>query len=558
MRAMLMLAMILSTAVPAIQAPPPPPPRPPDSGPVPKGIAVVRGRVTSAETGRPLRRAQVRFQAPELPQGRTVSTDLLGEYELLDLPAGRYTITVQRSGHLPTIYGQRRPGEPGMPVEIADGQKLDKVNIALQRAGIITGRIMDESGEPVSGAMVWALQPQFYQGRRQLVPTATYGRTDDTGYYRILSVPPGDYVVMATLRETWISETDEKQTLAYMPSYFGGTSDPAYALRVEIGLGQTIASIDFNMVPGVAAKISGTAFGSDGAPLGGSSVLLLQETMGPAGGTMSMAGQTRVASDGTWTLKDIGAGHYRLQVSSMVPGRRESASMPITVHGTDIDSVVLMANGGGFIAGEVVVEGGGALPVTTAPLRVITRPAIPMRGPSTPTTPGEDDGLVGSGGAFLRRSMSGPVLIRLTGLPSGWAIKGIEVDDRDHADVPMEVRGGRRIDNVRVVITNQFPSVTGRITDERGAPADGTVLLFPADSEKWLESAGSARSARPDQSGLYRFESVRPGDYLLVAVESMQQWQVYDPEFLEQLRGQATKVTLTRNEAETVNLTLER
>ena len=243
------LAVMLSMAAPAVQGPPPPPPapRPPggDTGPAPKGTSQIKGRVTSADTGRPLRRAQVQFNAPELPGGRTVSTDLLGEYEALDLPAGRYTIAVRRSGHLRTTYGQRRFGEPGKPLQLAEGQKVDKVDFALDRAGIITGRIMDEAGEPASGVMVWALQPQVFQGQRRLVPTTTAARTDDTGQYRILAVPPGDYVIQATLRETWVSDTDENQTLGYLPTYFGGTADPLHAQRVRVGVGQQVSPIDF-------------------------------------------------------------------------------------------------------------------------------------------------------------------------------------------------------------------------------------------------------------------------------------------------------------------------
>ena len=75
-------------------------------------------------------------------------------------------------------------------------------------------------------------------------------------------------------------------------------------------------------------------------------------------------------------------------------------------------------------------------------------------------------------------------------------------------------------------------------------PATGPVLLVPADAAHWWEASGALRKARPDASGRYKFDTVRPGNYLLVAVEQMQPWQLYDPEFLETLRDRATKVTL--------------
>jgi hypothetical protein len=232
--------------------------------------------------------------------------------------------------------------------------------------------------------------------------------------------------------------------------------------------------------------------------------------------------------------------------------------MQLVVQGADIDGIVLRADHGGIVAGEVVVEGGGPLPPAASPLRVTTQPAVPTRMSTPSIPPGEDDGLVRSDGGFSRRSMSGPVIVRVSGLPRGWAIKAVDLAGRDHADVPLDVPGGSRLEGVKVMITDRFPSVAGRITDERGNTAEGTVLLFPSDSAKWLETAGTARSTRPDQAGMYRFETVRPGEYLLIALDSIQQWQVYDPEFLEALRSKAKKVTLTESETENVNLTIER
>lgn len=237
---------------------------------------------------------------------------------------------------------------------------------------------------------------------------------------------------------------------------------------------------------------------------------------------------------------------------------RTHPGVAIVVQGADIDGVMLTADSGAVISGEVVAENGGPLPASSAPMRVTTQLAIPSRAPSPAVTPGEDDGSVRPDGSFSRKSPSEAVIVRASPLPRGWAIKRIEIGGRDHADVPVELGGGQRLEGVKVVITNRFPSVAGRISDGRGAPADGTIILFPADAAKWLESAGSARSARPDQSGMYHFESVRPGEYLLVALDTVQQWQVYAPEFLEQLRERAAAVTLSQDDAATVNLTLKR
>ena len=66
--------------------------------PAQTGTGVIRGRVLAADTGRPLRRARINVTAPELgPQPVNTSTGADGRYEIRDLPAGRYTVSVSRS-----------------------------------------------------------------------------------------------------------------------------------------------------------------------------------------------------------------------------------------------------------------------------------------------------------------------------------------------------------------------------------------------------------------------------------------------------------------------------
>src|SRR5262245_39300411 len=84
----------------------------------PKGR--ISGRVGAADTGRPVRRARVALVAPQLPDGRGVLTDDNGAFELLELPEGRYALTVSKTGFVSLSYGQRRPLQPGTPIQLAD------------------------------------------------------------------------------------------------------------------------------------------------------------------------------------------------------------------------------------------------------------------------------------------------------------------------------------------------------------------------------------------------------------------------------------------------------
>jgi hypothetical protein len=58
-------------------------------------------------------------------------------------------------------FGQRRPNEPGRPITLADGQVVDRVDISLPVGGVIAGRVLDDTGEPLAGAVRQRYVPQF-------------------------------------------------------------------------------------------------------------------------------------------------------------------------------------------------------------------------------------------------------------------------------------------------------------------------------------------------------------------------------------------------------------
>lgn len=87
----------------------------------PRGTAVIRGQIMSADTGAPIRRAQVRISSPDARESRVAATDAQGRFEVKELPAGRYTVTASKGGFVSLQYGQRRPSESGTPIELGGG-----------------------------------------------------------------------------------------------------------------------------------------------------------------------------------------------------------------------------------------------------------------------------------------------------------------------------------------------------------------------------------------------------------------------------------------------------
>jgi hypothetical protein len=225
------------------------------------GTGRILGRVLTADTGTPIRRAQVRITAPEIGV-KTALSDAEGGFEFRDLPAGRFTLNASKSGYVNLQYGQARPFESGRPIELADKQVLDKANIAMPRGGVISGRLVDEFGDAVPDAMITAMRQTWLNGRRRLTPSGRTSQTNDLGQYRMYGLPPGEYFVSATLRNTDTMMFDvamlggptsgasgRNPSSGYAPTYFPGTTNAASAERVTVAIAQEAQNTDFALAP---------------------------------------------------------------------------------------------------------------------------------------------------------------------------------------------------------------------------------------------------------------------------------------------------------------------
>jgi hypothetical protein len=502
---------------------------------------------------------QIRFTAPELTAGppRTTSTDEDGRYEMTDLPSGHYTILATRGGFLPLRYGQRRPREQGKIVELTDRQVVEAIDLALPKTSLISGRITDEEGEPIAGVRVLAMRSIYFDGRRQLVNASEANiLTDDVGEYRIGGLVPGTYMVAARSTDKWtVGAGASEETMGYAPTYFPGTTNVADAKRITLGLGHEAGATDFSLIPGRAATVTGTAFDSKGRPF--QNVNLALEIRSEGGGLFGTAGNAKVTADGTFTIRDVAPGDYKLRAVRQ-DGDPEVAILPIVVDGIDLTNLSLTGSAGGTVSGRVVLDEGVTAKMPRVQItiaeRVIGQPDPSMlgvfRGRYNPVVAAADDG------AFSVSSVFGPAPLGVT-MPDGWMVKAIVRDGRDITDMPIELRHGEQLSGIQIRVTDRVTAMSGELTDGKGTPtADGTVIVFAAGSEKRFEGSRFVRAARPDQRGRYSIKGLPPGEYLAVAVDYVEDGGWNEPEYLESLRSRAQKVTLDVSEPRTLTLTI--
>ena len=95
---------------------------------------VVSGRVLTAD-GQPVRKAQVRLANAPARWNSTTATDGDGLFTFRDVPAGEYSLSGSKAGHLDSVYGARRPGLTmrGTPIRVAAGGRVNDIAFTLPR-----------------------------------------------------------------------------------------------------------------------------------------------------------------------------------------------------------------------------------------------------------------------------------------------------------------------------------------------------------------------------------------------------------------------------------------
>jgi protocatechuate 3,4-dioxygenase beta subunit len=553
------------------------------------GTGRLRGRVTAADSGAIVRRALVQISSPDIGS-KTAFTDAQGRYEFRDLPAGRFNLSVSKSGFVTMQYGQNRPFQSGKQIELADAQVMEKADVALPRGSAVSGRILDEFGEPVSDASVAVLRLQYVSGKRRLTPSGRPSTTNDLGYFRVFGLPPGDYFLSANVRtfETMIMDlmgpsggpTGSNSNSGYAATYYPGTQNPGEAQRLTLTVGQEM-QIDLQMQPVRLAKITGSASSSDGKPMSGAMVMLIPAMKEAVG--MMPGGTTRTDKEGNFTLNNVAPGEYSVQVQSLValmsaasqvmsmisggetkdapapakPMEREFAVANVTVAGDDITGLVVTGTRGAKATGRIRFEG-GEKPEALTSLRLMAVPTDFDNAGANAAAFGMAS--VKENGTFEIDGLVGGRIFQLMNPPKGWFLKRLTHDGQDVTDTGHEFKPGEEVDGFEIVMTSRAQRLTGRVTDDRGEPVkEYTVVAFAEDEEKWtLPSSRWIASVRPDQEGRFEFDRLPAGRYLTIAVEYVAQGEWHDPEWLARAARNATKVTLEDGASITVDLKLSK
>ena len=532
-----------------------------DAPKVTSDTGAITGIVVAADTRTPLADVAVTLRpADQLPALRPgtqlevyksgpsaiVRTDAAGQFALAGIPPGRYRILAEpgpTAGRYVSVTFPEPALDDSAPIAVSANQVAAGLVIPLPRGAVISGRVVDEAGNPMALVPV-SVQELLPGERRRSAFAFSMGastRTDDNGAFRLFGLRPGEFVLAAQApRPNPLRIDPGAAAVASLPlAYYPGTTVLKDATRIRIEDGDEYGPLIFTFPPIHGFTIRALVVDPGGQPAALVSVALRSADL--SGPTVSMMSKT-TSSDGTVDFQRLPAGEYALSIAHYGPREAQFAWLPITVV-EDVDGLTIRLQRGVSVKGRLVFEGGAPAPLPSLYIR-----SIPVKpgGANASVMPGPDL-------LFTLDNQHGPTVIRADQLPPGWHLKSVLMDGKDVTDSPIEFA----VDGppLEIVFSRSAAALSGVVTTAQGIPVESSVVLVNDELSGPARTA-SVRRAMTTSDGRYGFDGLRAGRYLVIATirEDGFMSSITD-EYVNLLVGHATPATINEGEVKRLDLT---
>jgi hypothetical protein len=497
----------------------------------------VAGIVVNEADGAPLGRTRVSLaEVQDRRKAVSVITGEDGRFEFRDVPAGKFSLEGARRNFLITTYQWHE----GFSTAIVTGAGLETENLVLRMVpfGSISGKVIDEAGEPVRNARMklYMQNRQFGQDR---VVTYGYAITDDDGKYEFSELIPADYFVSAAARPWyavypgWVDENGVRTrvdtvapelNVAYATTYFNGATEAEGATPISVEKGErVIADIHINPLPAlhVTVKVQGN----------------------PADGTALWPTLEKMEFDNPepFNLEMVsGANPGEMEINGVPPGRY-AIGQPSTNGMVRANGQVELAKDGQLLESQPSESTG------TVKVKLKT-----ARGEDVPqglnlTLRNEQRRVV----AFLPVSASGEVafesvapgkyavLVNVS-KPPQYTIGRMTIQETEVEGHDITVGEGSTVE-INATLMAGLVSVEG-VVKKNGKPVSGAmVALVPKDPRAHVERF---RRDQSDLDGTFMVGGILPGKYTLIAVEDAWGFAWMKPGVLEKYLAHGQELTI--------------
>ena len=489
----------------------------------PTAPCAVSGQVVTAADGTPLKSSRVvliQQDASSHPQAFSATTDGDGRFEIKKVFPGRYLFFSSHTGYITQQY-KVRGMNGGAELTLVPGQEVDDALFRLVRGAVITGRIVDESGEPIAKMAVTALrklsaeeveeeEDSSPRTKNEPLVTSSIAVTDDRGEYRIFDLKPGEYYVRAAESESfelgaedglnWITGTSLGSR--YCPVFYPGAIQRDQAQSVVVAAGEEVRA-EFAMRQVKTVEVAGRVLAADGKAASGAYVLLyIPEAM-----NWSNQLSTNTGAKGEFTIKGVPPGSYILTAQREEEGRRQFAQQKLEVGNENTDSVLLAFNQGATIRGRIVSVG------ASLPERVQIQLA-PAHGSDLPS--GGSAWSKPDGSFEMTGVLDGDyALLVYTTRGQGWYMKSAHLGGEDVLQGGLQLERASLNGTLEIVLSSAGAQLEGGVTDH-DKPAGGAQVRARPEPETPYNRMHS-KSATTDQNGHFIFHTLPPGKYRVSA-----------------------------------------
>jgi uncharacterized GH25 family protein len=477
----------------------------------------VDGHVVNSVTGADIPGVAVNLlQSGEVAYSAT--TDSQGHFRIEALKAGVYTATyaARGFGQVPSFlvaeYLELECSRCfllerfGPSFQVTAGGDPVRLEVKMPPMGKISGRVLDDTGEPVANASV-----QLHWGESWLckIPSCIgifrETNTNEKGEYSVTDLDvQGAWLLSAIAPSSWKPpESRDDQRLDWAQTFYPGVTDPQLAVRVMVRIGGDISNLDIKLAALPVHRIRGVVRDVSGNPVPKVAVTLRKGFGSPA-----LTRNTR--GDGTFEFEAVAEGEWRISTNVDREGSKLWAAQWVQLKTHDLDNLELRPAAPFAIQGKIVMEvpeGALAPPPPSVMLAFNAGAAGVADKPAGPFVTGIPDA---KGDFEIRNVYSGPYQILAGLFPPQYYLDSIRIGGHDALNADVEILPGAQ----PLTVTYKFGGGTVRGTVEKCA--GGAVRLLPHDKAMWRR--GFVWFAPCDSNDRYAITAVRPGEYYALAI----------------------------------------
>ena len=480
---------------------------------------------------------------------RNLTTDGEGNFKADGLPAAAYIITASSPGYVPETASLSTAEASESSIEAAQQTYYrigDNVSIRLIKGGVITGRVLNQAGDPVIAVRISAQPVGGGSSASGFGISGREAQTDDRGIYRIYGLSAGNYVVSANPGSAGGQFPGRPQSPfagnapVYHPS---GSRGMAAEVTVNAGIETTGIDIQYRSIRG--ASISGTIAGAETAVGGFTIVTLTDKASGQAVNTAFVMPRGAAARRGTpegpaaFSMTGVADGEYELSALSNFAGETaSSAPVRVMVGGADVAGIILTLKPMAAIRASVQIETpikcNATRPASLEEQVFSLRPINQPSPPNQPTSVPNPSGAISFGGLSAGKYQLGAVMlderyfIRSIAAPVKTAARSTAAAQKNPPAMfelsrnGITLKAGEKLTDIVVAVSEGAASIDGKVVKAGGAQVAETwrVHLVPADREladevlRYSETSSGVGGVR----GNFKFRNIAPGKYLLLAL----------------------------------------